>query len=61
MSVLILLPVLNERNDIEELLNRIDLALSGTSYTICILSDGSKDGTVQYLEMQMVSGIITCT
>jgi dolichol-phosphate mannosyltransferase len=53
MSVLILLPVLNERDNIEELLDRIDRALAGTSYTICIVDDGSRDGTVEYLETRM--------
>jgi dolichol-phosphate mannosyltransferase len=53
MGVLILLPVLNERQNIEELLDRIDSALSGSSYTVCIVDDGSRDGTAEYIEARM--------
>jgi dolichol-phosphate mannosyltransferase len=52
-GVLILLPVLNERQNIEELLDRIDHSLAGTPHTVCIVDDGSKDGTVEYLEKRM--------
>jgi dolichol-phosphate mannosyltransferase len=52
-GVLILLPVLNERQNIGELLERIDHALCGLPYTICILDDGSRDGTAQFIEAQM--------
>ena len=46
----ILLPVLNERQNIEELLDRIDGSLTGVPYTVCIVDDGSKDGTAEYVE-----------
>jgi dolichol-phosphate mannosyltransferase len=53
MNVLILLPVLNERDNIEELLDRIDKALVGAHYTVCIVDDGSRDGTVEFVETRM--------
>lgn len=53
MNVLILLPVLNERDNIAELLDRIDDNLAGTHYTVCVVDDGSRDGTVEYLETRM--------
>lgn len=53
MNVLILLPVLNERDNIQELLDRIDNTLAGARYTVCIVDDGSADGTVEYLEARM--------
>lgn len=52
-GVLVLLPVLNERQNIAELLDRIDLALGRISYTVCIVDDGSKDGTAEYVEARM--------
>lgn len=52
-GVLILLPVLNERQNIAELLDRIERALGGTPHTVCVLDDGSKDGTVEYVETRM--------
>ncbi len=52
-GVLVLLPLLNERQNIAELLDRIDLALASVPYTICIVDDGSKDATVEYLEKRM--------
>lgn len=52
-GVLVLLPVLNERQNIAELLDRIDLALGRIPYTVCVLDDGSKDGTAEYVEARM--------
>ena len=52
-GVFILLPVLNESPNIGELLDRIDRSLAGVSYTICIVDDGSKDGTADYVEARM--------
>jgi dolichol-phosphate mannosyltransferase len=48
-GVCILLPVLNERANIAELLDRIEHVLTGVPHTVCIVDDGSKDGTVEYL------------
>jgi len=52
-GVLILLPVLNERQNIAGLLDRIERVLGGTPHTICVLDDGSKDGTAEYVEARM--------
>ncbi|HLK20665.1 MAG TPA: glycosyltransferase [Bryobacteraceae bacterium] len=48
-GVCILLPVLNERANIAELLDRIERVLTGIPHTVCIVDDGSKDGTLEYL------------
>jgi dolichol-phosphate mannosyltransferase len=52
-GVFILLPVLNEAENIAELLDRIASALAGVPHHICIVDDGSRDGTVDYLETRM--------
>jgi dolichol-phosphate mannosyltransferase len=52
-SAFILLPVLNEIANVGRLLDQIERALAGSSYTIGILDDGSTDGTVQYLQERM--------
>jgi dolichol-phosphate mannosyltransferase len=44
---------LNERLNLPELLDRIQVALGGVPHTICIVDDGSADGTVEYLEERM--------
>jgi len=51
-GVFILLPVLNEIQNIEELLDRIDRELIGIPYTVCVVDDGSKDGTAEYVEFR---------
>jgi len=48
-GVCILLPVLNERANIAELLDRIEKVLAGVPCSVCIVDDGSQDGTVEYL------------
>jgi dolichol-phosphate mannosyltransferase len=52
-GVYILLPLLNERENIAELLDGIEQSLEGRSYTIGIIDDGSTDGTVEYLQERM--------
>jgi dolichol-phosphate mannosyltransferase len=47
------LPVLNEAGNIAELLDRIASALAGVSHDICIVDDGSLDGTAEYLETRI--------
>lgn len=49
-KVCILLPVLNEMGNIQELLDGIDAALHRTPYLVCVVDDGSTDGTHDYLE-----------
>jgi dolichol-phosphate mannosyltransferase len=46
----ICVPVLNERPAVEPLLADIARCLEGSRYTILLVDDGSKDGTVEYLE-----------
>jgi dolichol-phosphate mannosyltransferase len=48
-SVFIALPVLNEIENIELLLDRIDASLRDTEYVVCVVDDGSRDGTREYL------------
>ena len=52
-GVFILLPVLNERENIAELLDRIERTLPLVSHTVCIVDDGSRDGTAEYVEERM--------
>jgi dolichol-phosphate mannosyltransferase len=52
-GVFILLPVLNEQQNIAELLDRIEQTMAGVPHTVCIVDDGSKDGTVDYIEKRM--------
>jgi dolichol-phosphate mannosyltransferase len=49
----VILPVLNEIANIGELLDKIENALAGLPFTIGILDDGSKDGTVEYVLERM--------
>jgi dolichol-phosphate mannosyltransferase len=48
-DVCILLPVLNEVTNIGPLLDRIMTTLDGCDYLICIVDDGSQDGTAEYI------------
>ena len=52
-GVFILLPVLNERENIAELLAGIEQALRLVPHTVCIVDDGSRDGTAEYVEERM--------
>ena len=47
--VFIALPVLNEIENIELLLDRIDASLRGIPYVVCVVDDGSRDGTREFL------------
>lgn len=52
-SYFILLPILNEVSNIGRLLDHVEAALAGKSFTIGILDDGSTDGTLDYLDERM--------
>ena len=43
-------PVLNERAVIGSFLDEISARLGGGRYTICIIDDGSTDGTIEFIE-----------
>jgi dolichol-phosphate mannosyltransferase len=52
-GVFVLLPVLNEIAHIARLLDHIETALAGRPFTIGIVDDGSRDGTVEYIRERM--------
>ncbi len=51
--VFIALPVLNEIENIEPLLDRIDNSMEGHDYLVCVVDDGSRDGTREYVRRRM--------
>jgi dolichol-phosphate mannosyltransferase len=55
-GVLIILPVLNEGENIIELLNRLEQELADRPHTICIIDDGSRDDTVEKVQTAIVDG-----
>ena len=52
-GVFVLLPILNEADCIQELLDRIEGVLAGRDYLVGILDDGSTDGTLEIVETWM--------
>jgi len=46
-GTLIILPVLNEVDHIEKLVEKIDFELREESYWVCLIDDGSTDGTLK--------------
>jgi dolichol-phosphate mannosyltransferase len=52
-GVLIILPVLNEADNIEPLLDGIHQALEHQPHTVCLIDDGSVDGTVDIIRKRM--------
>src|SRR5262245_12077108 len=52
-GICILLPVLNEIDNIGQLLERIRAALGGQEHVICVVDDGSRDGTAEYIRRAM--------
>jgi len=46
-GILIILPVLNEARNIGPLLSALGGELAGTNHAICVIDDGSVDGTVE--------------
>lgn len=49
-QISIIVPVLNERDNVDPLCREIDAALNGESYEIVLVDDGSTDGTTETLE-----------
>ncbi|MGC9079222.1 MAG: glycosyltransferase [Nanopusillaceae archaeon] len=49
MVVSIIVPVLNEKENIEELVDRIDKTLKDVEYEIIFVDDGSDDGTIDII------------
>jgi dolichol-phosphate mannosyltransferase len=52
-GIFIALPVLNEAQHIERLLDGIDAALRPLPYVVCVVDDGSRDGTREILERRL--------
>jgi dolichol-phosphate mannosyltransferase len=52
-DICILLPVLNEIDNIDGLIIGIRAALQGRDYVICIVDDGSRDGTAEFIKRAM--------
>jgi dolichol-phosphate mannosyltransferase len=55
-GVFVALPVLNEAENILPLLDSIDVALDGRRYVVCVIDDGSRDGTVELLRQREAAG-----
>lgn len=50
LNIGISMPVFNERDNIERMLTEVAAELNEVNYTICIVDDGSKDGTLEVIE-----------
>lgn len=57
MTILII-PILNEENFVEELIARLRKVLSGTAYKILFIDDGSRDSTLQKINTASLHGDI---
>jgi dolichol-phosphate mannosyltransferase len=53
-GVFISLPVLNEAENVLPLLDGIDRALAGKPHVVCVVDDGSSDGTVELLRQREI-------
>ena len=49
----ILLPVLNEIDNIDRVIAGIHTAIPGEEYVICLVDDGSRDGTIEFIQAAM--------
>ncbi len=47
----VVIPTYNERDNVEELIRRIDRALDGVEYEVVVVDDNSPDGTAEVAEM----------
>lgn len=50
LDIGLVVPVLNERAAMGPLLDSVAVALARGQYTVCIVDDGSTDGTIPYVE-----------
>jgi dolichol-phosphate mannosyltransferase len=53
--VLVNIPILNEIEIIEKLITRVTAALDGYDYVLLIVDDGSRDGTLEYVEQAVAA------
>lgn len=52
-GIFVALPVLNEAANIDPLLDDIELALAGETFLVCVVDDGSRDGTLEKLDARL--------
>jgi len=50
IDISIIIPTLNEKENINELVKRIRESLNDIKYEIIFVDDGSKDGTIEEIE-----------
>ena len=50
MRVAVCIPVLNEREVIEKLLSDVCHQLQDIPHTVCLVDDGSTDGTIEIIQ-----------
>jgi len=48
-GVALCVPVLDDREGIADVLPRVDRVLAGVPHTVCVVDDGSRDGTLEWL------------
>jgi dolichol-phosphate mannosyltransferase len=56
-GVFVIVPVLNEIENISALLEKLRLQLKTQKYLICFIDDGSTDGTLEFIEGQQKNGV----
>ena len=49
-GVALCVPVLDDREGIADVLPRVERALAGVPHTVCVVDDGSRDGTLEWLQ-----------
>jgi len=52
-GVFVNLPVLNEAENVGSLLDSLERELNGIAHTICVIDDGSRDGTAEIVEAKI--------
>lgn len=48
-GIALCVPVLDDREGIADVLPRVERALAGMPHTVCVIDDGSRDGTLEWL------------